>query len=135
MLIDGKSMRNAMPLILIDGKSMRDFTELVVVDGEEKRNVTAVMLSNDIFVRDLTALMLIDDKFCLETYIVLSMLMSFAFIVSIAGWRFEVCCAFFANLHVNDVAVNGLPAKQYIKRPKHNSCFSSKRAGVRAASS
>ena len=92
MLIDGKSMRNAMPLILIDGKSMRDFTALVLVDGESTRNLTALMLINDMFVRDLTALMLIDDKFCLETYIVLSMLMSFAFIVSIAGWRFEVCC-------------------------------------------
>ena len=118
-----------MPLILIDGKSMRDFTASVLVDGESKRNLTALMLINDMFVRHLTALMLIDDKFCLETYIVLSMLMSFAFIVSIAGWRFEVCCVFFANLHVNDVAVNGFPVKQYIKRPKHNSCFLSKLGG------
>ena len=78
MLIDGKSMRVVMPLILIDGKSVRDLTALMLIDGES--------------MRDLTALMLIDDKFCLETYIVLSMLMSFAFIVSIAGWRFEVCC-------------------------------------------
>ena len=68
MLIDGRSMRDVMPLISIDGKSVRDFTALMLVDGESMRDLTALMLIDDMFVRDLTALMLIDDKFCLETY-------------------------------------------------------------------